>query len=162
MPASKDELAQAVRGIVARAEALAGQLSEADWEKPTYEQGWTVKQVFCHLASTGGAIPFLLNLASSPPPPGAGAGGGGFDIDAWNAQQVAARQNNSVSELLAEIRSSRESSIQALQGVSEELLAKVISVPWGLSGTLAEMIGQVVAQHEQGHLDDVARAVGRA
>lgn len=159
MPPTKEELTQAIRDFIARAEAMAGRLTEADWEKTTYEQGWSVKQVFCHLASAGGAVPFLLNLATSPQPSGGGSGGG-FDIDSWNAQQVAARQGKTVAELLAEIRSGHESSIQALQGASEELLAKEVRVPWGPSGPLAELIRQMMALHEGAHLDDVAGAVG--
>ena len=156
--ATRQEIIDAVRGFVQRADKIAAGLSPADWEKTTYEQGWTVKQAYCHLASMGGAIPFFVNMAQNPAPPG-GGGGGGFDIDTFNAQQVAMRQAKSTDEIVAEIRTGFEGSLKFLDSVSDELLAKEMTTPFGPPGTLGDVLVQAVTSHNDEHLDDIERAV---
>lgn len=155
--ATRQEIIDAVRSFVQRADKIAGSLSPAEWEKTVYEQGWTAKQVYCHLASMGGAIPFFVNVANNPPP--AGGAGGGFDIDAFNALQVAQRQAKTTDEILAEIRTGFEGSLTFLNSVSDDLLAKEMTTPFGLSGTLGDILVQTVTGHNEEHLDDIERAV---
>jgi hypothetical protein len=57
---TRQELVDTVRGFIERADRIAAGLSPADWKKTTYEQGWTVKQAYCHLASLGRSIPFYV------------------------------------------------------------------------------------------------------
>jgi len=148
-----------VRRFVERADEIAAGLSPADWEKTTYEQGWTVKQAYCHLASMGGAIPYFVNMAKNPPP-GGGSGGAAFDVDAFNAMQVAQRQGKSTDEILTELRTGFESSLKFLDGVSDELLALEIDYPFvGGRGPLADLLVGTVTGHNDEHLDDVERAV---
>src|SRR3990172_12567705 len=124
--ATKQEITSAIRAFVQRAEKIAGRLSPADWQKTVYERGWTVRQAYCHLAAMGGAVPFFISMATSPEPPagGGGGGGGGFDVDAWNAQQVAGRQDKPIEEILGELKAGHENSIKTVEGTSEELLVK--------------------------------------
>jgi len=161
--ATKQEITEAIRAFVERSEKMASGFSPADWEKTIYEQGWTVKQAYCHLAALGGAVPFFISMATSPQPPagGGGGGGGGFDIDAWNAQQVAARQDEPVAEILSELKVGYENGIRAVAGLSEELLAKQMDTPFGLSGSLGDLFVQTVTGHNQIHLDDIERALQR-
>jgi hypothetical protein len=156
--ATKQEIIDAVQAFVQRADKIAAGLSASDWEKAVYGQGWTVKQVYSHLASMGGAIPFFVNMANSPPPPGGGAGGG-FDIDAFNAQQVALRQAKSTDEIVAEIRTGFEGSLKFLDSVSDDLLAKEMTTPLDLAGTLGDILAQAVTGHNDEHLNDIERAV---
>ena len=105
-----------MRGFIQRADRIAASLSPADWDRATYEQGWTVKQAYCHLASLGASIPFFVHMATNPQPP-AGIGAG-FDVDAWNAQQVAQRQDKTNQEILTELRK------QALRKGAEGIIVK--------------------------------------
>jgi hypothetical protein len=159
--ATKQEIADTVRSFIQRADRIAAGLSPADWEKATYEQGWTVKQAYCHLASMGGAIPFFVNMAKNPPPSSGGGGGGGeFDVDAFNAMQVAQRQGKSTDEIMAELRTTFESSLKTLDNVSDELLAKEMMIPFLDSRTtLGDLLVQTVTSHNDEHLDDIERAV---
>jgi len=159
--ATKQEITEAIRAFVERAEKIAGGLSPADWQKTVYQQGWTVKQAYCHLAAMGGAVPFFVSMATSPQPPaGGGGGGGGFDVDAWNAQQVAARQDKPMAEILSELKAGHENGIKTVEGTSEELLGKEIALPFSdLSGPLGDLLMQTVTGHNQVHLDDIERAV---
>ena len=156
--ATKQQIADTVRAFVQRADGIAAGLSPADWEKTTYEQGWTVKQVYCHLASMGGAIPFFVNMAKNPPP--SSGGGTAFDVDAFNAMQVAQRQGRCTDEILTELNTAFEGSLKTLDNVSAELLAFEIDVPF-LEGraTLGDLLVQTVTSHNDEHLNDIERAI---
>jgi uncharacterized protein (TIGR03083 family) len=155
--ATRQDIIDTVRGFVQRADKIAAGLSPADWEKATYEQGWTVKQAYCHLASLGALIPFFVNMAQNPTSGGVGAG---FDVDAWNAQQVAQRQGKSTDEILAEIRTGYEGSLKFLDSVSDDLLAKEMTNPFsGQHETVADILIGSVTGHHSIHLDDIERAV---
>jgi hypothetical protein len=105
---SREEVIKGLEASVERAEALAARLGERDLECPTCEDGWTVKQVFAHLASMGASPAFFIAMAqraSSGDGGGASTGiGGGFDIDAFNKQQVEMRQDRALGELVDEFR----------------------------------------------------------
>jgi hypothetical protein len=158
MVTTKQDIVKAVGAFVDRAESIAASLTPADWQKTVYKGGWNVKQAFCHLAAMAGTPIFLMNLAASPPPP-SGGGQGGFDVDAWNAREVAARQDRPVEQILAELKSGYAKSITVVEATSDELLAREMTVPWGASGTLAELLVTSVTGHNAEHLNDIEKAV---
>jgi hypothetical protein len=158
MVTTKQDIVKAVGAFVDRAEGTAASLSPADWQKTVYKDGWNVKQVYCHLAAMGGSSAFLINMAVSPPP-SSGGGQGGFDVNAWNAHEVGARQDRQVEEILAELKSGYAKGIGVVEATSDELLAKQMTVPWGASGTLAEILIGSVVGHNAEHLNDIERAV---
>lgn len=158
MVTTKQEIVKAVGAFVDRAESIAASLTPADWQKTVYKGGWNVKQAFCHLAAMAGSPIFLINMAASPPP-SSGGGQGGFDVDAWNAREVAARQDRAVEEILAELKSGYAKGIGVVEATGDELLAKEMTVPWGASGTLAELLVGSVIGHNAEHLNDIERAV---
>ena len=156
--ATKQELADTVRGFIQRADRIAAGLSPADWGKTTYEQGWTVKQAYCHLASLGASIPFFVNMATNPQ--SAASIGAGFDVDAWNAQQVTQRQGKSNEEVLTELRTGYENSLKFLDGVSDEVLATEMTNPFSdQREALADILVGSFTGHHGMHLDDIERAV---
>jgi uncharacterized protein (TIGR03083 family) len=156
--ATRQELADTVRGFIQRADSIAAGLSPTDWEKTTYEQGWTVKQAYGHLASLGRSIPFYVTLATNPAT--SDSVGASFDVDAWNAQQVAQRQDRSNEEVLTELRTGFESSLTFLDTVTDEVLAiEMTSAFSGQHGTLADIIVAAFVNHHGMHLDDIERAI---
>ena len=156
--ATRQEIGDTVRGFIQRADKIAAGLSLTDWEKTTYEQGWTVKQAYCHLASLGASIPFFVNMVTNPQL--AGSIGADFDVDAWNAQQVAQRQGKSNEEVLTELRTGFENSLRFLDGVSDEVLAiETTSAFSGQRGTLADILVGSFTGHHGVHLDDIERTV---
>ena len=159
MVTGKQDFAKAVDAFMERADSVAAGLTPADWQKTVYEGGWNVKLVYCHLASMAGGASFIINMAASLPP-SSGGGQGGFDIDSLNAREVGARQDKAIEEILAELKSGCGRSIKAVEEASNELLAKQMTMPWGVSGTLAEILATSVTGHQAEHLDDVERALG--
>jgi hypothetical protein len=158
MVTTKQDIVKAVGAFVDRAESMAAGFSSADWQKSVYEGGWNVKQAYCHLAAMAGTAGLIINLAASPLPSG-GGGQGGFDVDAWNAREVGAREDRPIEEILAELRSGYAKGISAVETASDELLAKEMTMPWGASGTSADILMTSVIDHNAEHLDDIERAV---
>jgi len=158
MVTTKQDIVKAIGAFADRAESVAAGLSPADWQKTVYKGGWNVKQAYCHLAAMAGGAAFVITLAASPPPSG-GGGQGGFDVDAWNAREVGARQDKPIEEILAELKSGCATSISVVEATSDELLTKEVTMPWGVSGTLAEVLTTSVTGHNAEHLDDIERAV---
>jgi len=162
MVTTKQDIVKAVGAFADRAESIAASLSPADWQKPVYKGGWNVKQAYCHLAAMAGGAAFVINLAASPPPSGGGGGGGGqggFDVNAWNAREVGVRQDRPTEEILAELKGGCATSIGVVEATSDELLAKEATMPWGASGTIAEILVGSVVGHNAEHLNDIERAV---
>ena len=153
--ATKQEVAQSLKAVVERAEKIAARLGEKDLACPVCENGWSVKQVFAHLASMGASPSFFIGMAQRAAS-GEGGGGGGFDIDAFNKQQVELRKDRSMAELLAEFRQGHEAGIALINSTPDDLLGKQLPDPFrGGMSTPLEMIQNSCSGHEGTHLDEV-------
>jgi hypothetical protein len=159
MVTTKQDIVEAIVAFAGRAEGVAASLSPADWQRTVYEGGWNVKQAYCHLAAMAGGAAFVISLAASPPPSAGSGGQGDFDVDAWNAREVGAREDKPIEEILTELKSGCATSISVVEATSDELLAKEVAMPWGVSGTLAEVLATSVTGHNAEHLGDIERAV---
>jgi hypothetical protein len=160
--ATKQDVAQSLRAVVERAEKVAARLGEKDLACPVCENGWSVKQVFAHLASMGASPVFFIGMAKQAASGGGGGGGmgPGFDIDAFNKQQVDLRQDRSMAELLAEFRQGHEQGIALISSTPDDLLNKQLPDPFmGGMATPLEMIQNSCSGHEGGHLDEVESAL---
>jgi uncharacterized protein (TIGR03083 family) len=157
--ATKQEVIDTYRKVVERGEKIAAGLSEEDWQRTVYE-GWTVKKLFCHLASVGLAPLYFVNLAQKLPSEG-GGGGPGFDVDAWNAEQVKARQDKPVEEIMQEFRETHAGGIKVLESAADDVLARHVPSFQGGTAPAIEAIEMSGSGHEMGHLDDIERALGR-
>lgn len=153
---TKQEVIDSYRRVVERGEKLAAGLSEEDWQKPVYGSDWSVKQTFCHLASVGLAPLMFIGMAQRP----AGEGGGsGFDVNAWNAEQVKARQDRPVGEIMQEFRDSHAGGIRVLESAADDVLARQIPSLLGGMAPAIDAIKVSGSDHEMGHLDDIERAL---
>jgi hypothetical protein len=158
---TKQDVAEALRASVQRAEKIAAGLTDADLAR-TVVGGWSVKEVFAHLASMGLTPSFFIGMAQRAASGGGGGGGMGsdFDIDAFNAQQVEKRKGMSLEELLAEFRQGHEQGIALMESTPDEVLTKELPDPFrGGMATTLDMIKGSCAEHEAGHLDDVVAAL---
>ena len=154
--ATKQEVAQSLKAVVERAEKIAARLGEKDLACPVCENGWSVKQVFAHLASMGASPSFFIGMAQRAASGAGGGGGGGFDIDAFNKQQVEMRKDRSMAELLAEFRKGHEQGITLIDTTPDDVLEKKLADPFrGGMATPLEMIQNSCSGHEGEHLDEV-------
>jgi hypothetical protein len=164
---SRAELMAALRDSRDEVVRIVGALTAVQLEEGRYENGWNGRQILAHLASIEWTYPRLIDLAREAPPAGgppstASAAGeppthamrGGND--AYNERQVARRGPQSVGELLAEFERNRAATIQALEGVDEELFTRHIRSAGGRIGTLATVFHEVAVLHVLGHARDLA------
>ena len=154
MVASKQDIVNAYEQSTRRLEGLISGCCQEDLKKTAYE-GWTANQLICHMASTSGAAAFFISMAQA-----SGQGiGSGFDVDRWNAEQVAARQEKPLDEVLAELRAGHEASIKAVEAAPDDLLAKQVPDFSGGMSPLADLIKGSATEHEAMHLDDLEKAL---
>jgi uncharacterized protein (TIGR03083 family) len=154
MVASKQDIISAYQQSTQRLEGLVAGCCPEDLKKTAY-QGWTARQLICHMASTSGAAAFFISMAQA-----SGQGmGGGFDIDRWNAEQVAARRDKPLEDVLAEFRAGHQASIKAVEAVPDDLLAKQVPDFAGGMSALADLIKGSATDHEGMHLDDLEKAL---
>ena len=158
--ADKQDVTDALRASVQRAEEIAAGLSEADQARQVYI-GWTVKDVFAHLASMGGSPAYFIVMAQREEPSTGSGSGGGFDINAFNKMQIESRRDKPLPELVAEFRQGHEASIVMIDTTPDEVLFKKAVNPFrgGIMSTTLEMIQGSVADHESEHLDDIVAAL---
>jgi hypothetical protein len=156
MPAEKRDVIGAIRSAQQEVERLVSSAPESAWSKQVYEQGWNAKQLLCHMASTSGVAGFLIGMAKAP---GSGGMGADFDIDAFNAQQVAARQDKPVAEVLEEVCGNCRRDIESVQNAPDDLLAQHFRAPWDVEGPLGDVIVGSVEGHLMMHLRDLVKAV---
>ena len=153
--ADKQDVVRAIRESQEEVEKVARSLSEAALVAGVYEAGWNAKQLLCHLAAGGGFAAFMIGFAKSPTPPPAG-----FDQDRWNAHEVRSREGKSLAELLDELRANSERSIAAVEAAPDELLASHFRAPWGIEGSLADVIIASLRDHVGTHLAELRAALG--
>jgi hypothetical protein len=157
MPAEKTDVIEIIRNAQREVERLASSAPASAWSKPAYEQSWNAKQLLCHIASTSGVAGFLIMMAKSP---GSGGMGADFDVDAWNTQAVAARQDKPIAEILDEVRGNCQRDIESVESTSDDLLAQHFKPPWGNEGPLADVIIGSIEEHLMMHVSDLAKVVG--
>jgi hypothetical protein len=157
VPADKSDIIAAIRDVQSEVEGLVSSAPESAWSNGAYEKGWNAKELLCHVASTSGVAGFLIAMAKAP---GAGGMGGNFDIDAFNAQQVAARKDKPVADVLEEVRGNCQREIESVENAPADLLAQHFRAPWDVEGPLADVIVDSIKEHLMMHVRDLAKAVG--
>ncbi len=157
MPASRQEIVDAYRRARQQAEELVASASESAWSRGAYEQGWNAKQLLCHIADSCGVARFLIAYAKDRRPLPAGVE---FDIDKWNAQQVALREGKSIQDLLTELQVNIGREVEAIEAAPDALLSGQTRAPWGDEGTLGDLIMGTISDHFHMHLADLRTATG--
>jgi uncharacterized damage-inducible protein DinB len=119
---TREQLIDGFRMIIREGLRTTRDFGPDDWKYVVHDEegGWNVKQVYCHLAATADIVPgFVGALAQAQEGQNTAAS---LDIDALNAQGVAAREKMSEPELMEAFKTSHEKLIEFLQGVPEEQL----------------------------------------
>ncbi len=156
MPASREDILAALKSTCEQIEDAAAALLESQWSSGVYENGWNARQLLCHLAADASLASVQITVAkarSLRPGPS-------FDQDAFNAVQVAARREMAVSEIIKELRSNFERSIEAVAAAPDELLAQPAKLADGPEGPLGDVILEAVREHNAMHLADLRSATG--
>ncbi len=135
-----------------RMERVASAFSEQNLNSAVYP-GWTAKEVLCHLADGSQAARFFIARAEQDH----SGVSSDFDQDEYNESRVAEWRDKPLSDLLAAFDKGTETSIDAIESVSDELLAKQVNAE-RRRRTLADQLRDV-AGHTIDHLNDIERAL---
>ena len=155
---TREELLAALREDAARLPEVVGAIGEGDLERGVYENGWSARELLAHLAAIEWTYPRLIERAEAGGSDGASdsSSGGVFDMDAYNARQVAKRAEASVEELLAEFGRNRAATIEAVASADAALLDRATRSAGGVEGTLLEVLIGVTVGHVREHMADLA------
>ena len=159
---SRDDLIAALESDAESLESAVSALPEEAFERGVYEHGWNARQLLAHIAAIEWTYPRLIEraeqrTAGDDVPQGDGAG---FDMDAYNAKQVARRDDLPVEQLMTEFRRNRAATIDAVRGADEALLAQATRSAGGVEGTLLDVLISVTVGHVRDHADDLLRGAG--
>lgn len=148
---SKADIVTGLEMIIREGQRTTRVFTDDDWSGVVHDEegGWSRKQVYCHLAATADITPgFLQNIAGAKEGEDAGAG---FDITAFNAQQVAARESAPTDELMQSFESSYKQVIKAVEEMPDEQLT--LKRKFGdFEGTVEDLILSVLILHGLSHI----------
>lgn len=122
-----------------------------DWQRPALgdEDGWNRKQVYTHLTALAEITPGMVGgLANAAPGQDTAAG---LDINALNAQMVAAKAQLSEQELMDAFESGFSKLIDFVKTMPEEQLAR--AAKFGeLEGQVGDIMNGVLVLHGIAHI----------
>ena len=148
---TREELVDGFRMSIREGLRTTRDFSPQDWKQVVHddEGGWTRKQVYSHLTSTAELTPGLIGaLANAAEDQDAGAG---LDIGAFNAQQVAAREDMGTEDLMQKFEDSYRNLIDFVQGMPEDQLT--LKRRFGaLEATVADMMASLLVLHSLSHI----------
>lgn len=140
---ARDELLAVLKG-----------LNDADWQRATPAEGWTIKDIVAHVGvgETGNLTIAQRIIADED---GVVAG---FDLDRYNQRQVEKRRERNVTDLLADLASARQGTLALLAEVGDAQLDKRGKRTTG-DETTVEQVFQQIARHDQMHVADIKKAL---
>jgi hypothetical protein len=151
---ARDTISDIQRRLIASREAtlsLIKDLGETEAQRRPWPGAWSIKDHTAHLAAVEEmVIDFVQRMLVEEGPTA-----DPYDVDAWNARQVARRANLTWAETLAELDSVREQLLALIIGLPAPALSRTGSHPvWGDPITLASVL-RVPYRHERGHRDEI-------
>ena len=127
-------------------------LDEAAWEWRPQDGRWSVRLTLAHVGSAQWShLQVALRLLAGEP-----VDIPGFDLDAWNAAQVAARANWPVAQVLADLEAAQQETLAFLDGLDAEELSISGSHP-ALGEVSVGQVLRIIALHDNLHRREVLR-----
>ncbi len=152
----KFKMAQARQELLATLQNL----TPAQLELPTRNEGWSVGQVAAHIAGAEGGMEVIAQriLAQDPQQRETAAG---LDIDRYNASMLRRRVGKSIPELQAELEASRSRMLAFLERVGEaDLDLPGLHPAYGETTLYGLFV--IIYKHERIHTEDIQQALAQA
>ncbi len=148
---TREDLIDGLKMIVREGLRTTASFGPDDWTYTvhTEENGWSTKQVYCHLTAIAEILPGMaaqFGQASE----GADAAAG-VDVGAMNAQLVAAKEQLSEADLMAAFQASHQTAIEFIEGMPEEQLQHTLRV-MDVQAPLADILDTLVILHGLMHI----------
>jgi hypothetical protein len=154
--ATKHEIVEKIQAGIDQVQQTFGSLSDEQLATTVYDGdgGWTAKEVLAHLAAREPGYERMIGVASGT----ASFPTGSVDFKALNKAAVEQIVDNSRDELLAQFREVHERLKAQVQNLSDDLLAKTITLPFG-DRVLGDLLLGSGGQHSINHSLDVEKAL---
>ena len=148
---TREELIDGLRMIIREGLRTTANYGPDDWSYQVHDEGggWNVKQVYCHLAFVGDITPGLVGTMSQAPEGQNVAGG--IDVDSFNAQGIAAKEQLSEPELMEAFKTSHEKLIEFVQEMPDEQLQQQRRFGQ-LEAPVADIMQSVLVLHGISHI----------
>ncbi len=121
------------------------------------EEGWSVRETLAHLIDAERAHRRFMqgviddNVTTIE----------NFDINRWNAGRIAKRANQSVAEIVAELKSERAQTLDLLPTIPDDAWQKV--GPHAALGEVSvEYVAKIIGLHERMHLQEMVEKLGNS
>ena len=149
---TREDLMDGLKMIMREGQRITSTFEAEDWKKQVHDDeggGWNRKQVYGHVTAIGEIAPSLApNLVSVPEGGNAGAG---IDINALNAQLVAAKEALSEGELMDAFAAAYENLIEFVKELPQEQLDAQTTFG-AISGSVAEVVDSLIVLHGLAHI----------
>ena len=150
----REKLRERLDSAHAELAALLDAVLEDQARQATSNPGWAVRDVVAHLAAAElGHQQVIRQLLASQP-----TALPSFDLDAYNASEVAARQGQSLAALRAEFEANRQETLALLESISPADWDRAGYHPGGFDTTV-EGTFRVIAIHEKRHAREIQAAL---
>lgn len=151
MATTKNDLIDGLRVALREGMRVTSAFGPDDWKRPALgdEEGWNRKQVYSHLTALAEITPgFVGGLANAAP---GQDGAAGIDINALNAQMVAAKEQLSTQELVKAFETGYSKLIDFVQAMPDDQLNRTAKFG-ALEGQLSDILDGVLVLHSVAHI----------
>ena len=147
----RDEAVQQLRAARKELQGSVTGLTEEDLLRPKAMGQWSVKDILAHVASWDAEILRVIQaIAMQPEPQYSYAISDRSDFGVWNEEQVASRRLRPAPQILRELENTRRDLIQAIDGVTDQVLVRPKLTSWGKKRTGLEILQEIV-DHDLEH-----------
>ncbi len=148
---TRDELIEGMRMIVREGLRTTRTFGPDDWSFQVHDEeaGWTVRDTYAHLTAIAEITPgFLGALGQAGEGQNAAAG---VDINALNAQAIAAKAAMTEAELMGAFKTGYEKLVEHIQGMPQDQLDQQRQFgPY--QGAVAEIMSSALVLHGLSHI----------
>lgn len=151
----RDEAIQQLRAGRKELQETIHGLTEEDFLRPKAIDKWTLKDLLAHIASWDEEMVRVLQTFTLPGESiytYAIADRNGFAV--WNEEQITARRERTMPEIMSEFEIARRDLIQVVEGLTDAVLNRSRMTSWGKAATGFELIMTQV-DHDREHAEQV-------
>lgn len=151
----RDEAIQQLRAARKELQETIGGFTAEDFSRSKAVAKWTLKDVLAHIASWDEEMVRVLQTFTMPGDSiytYAISDRNGFA--AWNEEQVAARAERTVAEVVSEFEIARRDLIQVVEGLTDAVLNRSRMTSWGKAATGFELVMTQV-DHDREHSEQI-------
>jgi hypothetical protein len=151
MTTTREELIDGMRMVVREGLRTTKGYGPDDWQYIVYSEdgGWSVKKMYAHLTATAESMPGLVSMMQQAPADQNPLTG--FDLDGFNAQGVAAKEQLGEAELLKSFQQAYDKLIEFVQGLPDDQLQQVRRVGQ-ITAPGIDLLQNIVVLHGISHV----------